>query len=272
MPQIGNSRPSRHTAFTLVELLVVITIVGVLIAMMLPALSQAREAAWVTICLSNQRQIGMAVRGYYNDNKNLGPIYTNSPNATGSDFSGFIPTSCAVGASRSSLGLVWDGGYFSSSRVMYCPPEVAWSAATQGTGAWWASVYNNQHLRSWSDPGIATGRLNSSYIYRWGCPNPHADITPGSPNNQSSTGQRFSMAYSRNGENSNMGMLCDQVMDGGRSPASADGTAHRRGGNALFWDGHAKFLKTLNNPYAPGSGPLGYYLGIYLFQTKIDNQ
>ncbi|MFP4144363.1 MAG: prepilin-type N-terminal cleavage/methylation domain-containing protein [Phycisphaeraceae bacterium] len=46
--------------FTLVELLVVLAVIAVLIALSLPALRRAREAAQATVCLSNQRQLGIA--------------------------------------------------------------------------------------------------------------------------------------------------------------------------------------------------------------------
>lgn len=73
------SRRRRHDAFTLVELLVVIGIIAALIAILLPALNKAREAAKKTACLSNMRQIGLGMLMYANDNKG----YLPSPSTVG---------------------------------------------------------------------------------------------------------------------------------------------------------------------------------------------
>ena len=64
-------RRQNEFAFTLIELLVVIAIIAVLAALLLPALSRAKEQARTTICLNNQKQLHLAWQMYGGDHKRL---------------------------------------------------------------------------------------------------------------------------------------------------------------------------------------------------------
>ena len=121
-----SGRRAPGQAFTLIELLVVIAIIGILAALLLPALSSAREQGRRSVCLSNLRQIGIAMQMYAQDNDGRIPYGPKAPPFTNP--SNFYPSTGAPTSLLSlqsgapvGLGLLLQYHLTAQPKVLFCP-------------------------------------------------------------------------------------------------------------------------------------------------------
>jgi prepilin-type N-terminal cleavage/methylation domain-containing protein/prepilin-type processing-associated H-X9-DG protein len=117
----------RETGFTLMELLVVIAILGILTALLLPAVSRAKDSGRSTYCRNQLRQMGVALHMYVHDQNGMYPYYLGPAGASYGD---------ATGQRRRATGLVyWSsklrpyGLLAWSNRAFHCPGYTAAIAA-----------------------------------------------------------------------------------------------------------------------------------------------
>jgi prepilin-type N-terminal cleavage/methylation domain-containing protein len=134
--------------FTLIELLVVIAIIGILAALLLPVLNSAKSAALRTQCLSNQRQIGVALKLCVMDNADAMPLLPGWNGLSGQDGS----YDMFVAATNRCLNGLLGGVY----KVSKCPADKgdAYVAhpTSPGTNCW--DAFGTSYMPIWVPAGF----------------------------------------------------------------------------------------------------------------------
>jgi len=134
--------PSSFQAFTLVELLVVLVIMGILAGLILPVMSRAKSSARNAVCLSNLRQLGIAVRGYAEDRNAILPAAEVLPTQP-TDPKAPLPRICDVLASEWSHSSPTGGA---SSGVFRCPSDRPGYFQREGSSYEWNVELNGRRL------------------------------------------------------------------------------------------------------------------------------
>jgi len=247
-------RSSVLPAFTLVELLVVIAVVAILAALLLPALSLAKEKARTVGCLNNLRQIGIAITLYAHDREDeLVPVELSTRN--GGDFQEGWPTllvkgNCAAGE--------WSPTFYSvptARSIFRCPdgrPEVYTLGPTsrddpEGARAWpfaSESTKGRRYIHCWYGINGSAGRFK-----RW----PFTRIPMDGSGN--TTPNKWTVAS----ENPRMPVVYDGFwMHNGKDERINARHNKNSRSNLLFFDGSAASFDTFQLPAVneKSSGPV----------------
>jgi prepilin-type N-terminal cleavage/methylation domain-containing protein/prepilin-type processing-associated H-X9-DG protein len=210
--------PSPQRGFTLIELLVVIAIIAILAAILFPVFAQAREKARQSGCLSNQKQIGLAMMTYIQDYDGTWVSQTNDG----------INTVDGMPLNRSGLAGATGNNY--KDRILpYTKNEQIWICPT--------NLPNPNPVLDTVTPNIGY-HMNGNVVIPAGLP--EADIK--APANlfvlrESGRGWVFNRAYLRPIPN-----RCDDVINYENGGVN-NYMPHMKGFNLVFADGHAKWYK-----------------------------
>ncbi|MBX3443273.1 MAG: DUF1559 domain-containing protein [Planctomyces sp.] len=239
----------RQRGFTLIELLVVIAIIAILVALLLPAVQQAREAARRTQCKNNLKQIGLALHNYESTFLVLPPsACINNRSATNGSWSiqgRLMPHLDAANLyNQVDLSMSWSNyPLISGFRVpVYACPSDPKSDFLRPTGSG-INLYSTCYgfnVGNWFIYDPVTGRGGDGIAY----PNSRikfSSVTDGASNTLAASEVHAMTAYTRNGgpPSTNMpqtaeevAVICESGVKDRLQPDTHDGTGHSEWANA----------------------------------------
>ncbi len=253
----------KRSGFTLIELLVVIAIIGVLVAILLPAVQQAREAARRSSCQNNLKQIGIATHSYLETFGLFPPSAcvnnTSSSNGSWSIHGRLMPYMEQSNLyNKIDLAVSWSNfPVISGFRVpVYACPSDAKSGKARDTGSGFMLLPTSYgfNFGTWFVYDPATNRGGDGFTY----PNSNLNtgaFTDGTSNTLLASEVHTWQAYTRNGgppglpsppvpgTPGEVAVIADSGIKDRLQPATADGTGHTEWANGHCH--HSGFTTTL---------------------------